>query len=167
VRRLARILERAFALTGVMLVLYHLGFQVGRITSGSMQPTLRTGDLVLVEKVTRRIRRWDVLSFTTEDGIHVMKRVVGLPGESVSLAGSLRVDDVPLAPPPSVPKLTYYAYGNLAAGNHVAAGDGYYVLGDDSKDSQDSRFEGPVPRERTEGRAWLIVWPPAHAGRVR
>ena len=45
-------------------------------------------------------------------------------------------------------------------------GDGYFVLGDDTRDSQDSRFEGPVERRRIVGRVWLRIWPPRRIGWV-
>ena len=49
----------------------------------------------------------------------------------------------------------------------MPCGSGYYVLGDDLKDSDDSRFNGPVPADRIMGRAWLIVWPMKRLGWVR
>jgi len=58
-------------------------------------------------------------------------------------------------------------YGNLTEGKPVPCGDGYYVLGDDLKDSDDSRFNGPVPPHRILGRAWLIVSPRNRFGWVR
>ena len=42
-----------------------------------------------------------------------------------------------------------------------------YVLGDDSKDSADSRYDGPVPPDIVRGRVWLIVWPPERISFVR
>ena len=41
----------------------------------------------------------------------------------------------------------------------VKCADGWYVLGDDSRDSEDSRYEGAIPRASVTGRAWLVVWP--------
>ncbi|MGD9649044.1 MAG: S26 family signal peptidase [Pirellulales bacterium] len=55
----------------------------------------------------------------------------------------------------------------MTEGKPFACGDGYYVLGDDSKDSDDSRFNGPVPTDDVLGRPWLILWPRDRAGRVR
>jgi signal peptidase I len=69
------------------------------------------------------------------------------------------IDGSPVERPAGLAFLTYYPFGNLFGGKAAPCGEGYYVLGDDSKDSQDSRFEGPVNPERIRGRAWLIVWP--------
>jgi signal peptidase I len=167
-----RNLEHGFAVFGVLVFVYAMGFRVGTITSGSMGPTLRgtsvrNGDIVVTEKVTyrfRRPRRWEVVEFLDEEvGVRVMKRIVGLPGESVALrGGNFVVDGTPVPRPRSLETLTYYAYGNLMNGATVACGDGYFIVGDDSRDSQDSRFEGPLPAGRILGRPWLVVWPPGH-----
>jgi len=42
----------------------------------------------------------------------------------------------------------------------------YHVLGDDTRDSQDSRFDGPIPTDQIKARAWLIVWPFSRIGFV-
>jgi len=163
--------EHAFAAIGVTFVVDCVCFDLSVMASGSMAPTLEgssveTGDHVLTEKVSywfRTPRRWEVVTFRNAEGIQVMKRVVGLPGEMVSLVdGHVLADGAPVHRPPALEFLTYYAFGNVHQGKSVPCGDGYYVLGDDSKDSQDSRFEGPLEPERIRGRAWLVVWPPSH-----
>jgi signal peptidase I len=168
--------ERTFAVIGVLFVAYHGAFRLDRLTSGSMQPTLQgrsltDGDHVLSETITgrwRTPRRYDVVAFQTDEGLQVMKRVIGRPGETIALRqGKFVVDGRELERPKDVPARTYYAYGNLANGGAVRCGNGYYVLGDDSIDSQDSRFDGPIAPERIVGRAWAIVWPPSRMGLVR
>jgi signal peptidase I len=168
-------MERLFAFIGLLFVIYFLGFNLSQIVTGSMSPTLQgeslhDGDWVLTEKITylfRKPRRWDVVAFVNDEGLQVMKRVVGLPGESVSLNdGQLSINGLQLTRPDSIRSLIYYAYGNLLYGDPVECGDGFYILGDDSKDSQDSRFEGPLDPDRIVGRSWLIVWPPSRIGFV-
>ena len=141
-----------------------------------MSPTLKgdsfhNGDWILTEKLNywlRAPRRWEVVTFRNKEGSQIMKRVIGLPGETVAIRDRrLQVDGETLIRPPTVPIVKYYAYGNLFRGKPAACGDGYYVLGDDSKDSQDSRFEGPLDPDHITGRAWLIVWPPERMGWVK
>ncbi|HYF50500.1 MAG TPA: hypothetical protein VEJ63_13905, partial [Planctomycetota bacterium] len=60
----------------------------------------------------------------------------------------------------------YYPIGRLAYENATDVGSGYFVLGDDSRDSQDSRFEESVDPESLCGRPWLIVWPLSRFGFV-
>ncbi|MEI8197441.1 MAG: S26 family signal peptidase, partial [Phycisphaerae bacterium] len=63
--------------------------------------------------------------------------------------------------------LEYKAFGNLRGGATQSCGPGYFVLGDDSADSQDSRFDGPVLPARLRSRALLILWPFHRIGWVR
>jgi len=174
-RLLLRWAERGFAVLGVLFLIYHLAFDLSVIASPSMSPTLQgtafdNGDWVLTERVSywlREPRRWEVVAFRKQDGLKVMKRVVGLPGEELSMPGrGLAVNGTLLERPPSLERIQYFAYGNVSHGRSVPCGDGYYMLGDDSRDSEDSRFEGPVQRKQVMGRAWLIVWPPERIGPV-
>jgi len=160
--------EHAFAVVGVIVLTYHLCFDVSVIISQSMMPALRGsdpehGEVVLTEKLSYRLReprRWEVVGFRNDLDMRVMKRVVGLPGEAVALRrGRAVVDGWALRPPPSLHYLNYLAYGNCTRGRTTSCGDGYFVLGDHSIDSQDSRFEGPLPPDRIMGRAWLVIWP--------
>ena len=160
---------------GLLVVLYVLFFDLSRIVSPSMSPTLKgtsidNGDRILTEKITyrfRRPRRFEVITFLNNDGIRVMKRVIGLPGETVQQEGNgpLLIDGEPIEMPPTVDQ-KYLRYGNLADGKPVLCGDGYYVLGDYTRDSDDSRFNGPVAPHRIIGRAWLIVSPWSRSGWV-
>lgn len=171
--RLLRFGERAFAVVGLVMVVYHMGFDLSQVVSGSMAPTLRgtstrDGDWVLTERITyrlRRPRRWELVAFRNDEGTQVMKRVVGLPGETISLKGRRIAVDGAVAPRPDpLDGVEYWAFGNLYGGRSAECGRGYYTLGDDSRDSQDSRFEGPLPPDRIAGRPWLILWPPEHIG---
>ncbi len=174
-RRVWRAGVGVLAAIGAVTVARPWVFDLTPVASGSMAPTLqgdaKKGDWVLAEKVTYRFRaprRWEVVEFQDEEGLQIMKRVAGLPGETVAVRGNrLEVNGRALLPPEGTARVTYYAYGNLIGGKERAVGNGYYVLGDDSIDSQDSRYEGSLARERIEARAWLIVWPPGRMGWVR
>jgi signal peptidase I len=176
VRWLFRQSEHALALFGLGAIVYVGCFDLSRMTSSSMAPTLwsddwRDGDLVLTERVSywfRGPRRWEVVTFRTGDGLQVMKRVVGLPGEHVQLErdGTILIDGQPIERPPELESIQYFAYGDLTARRVAECGEGYYVLGDGSRDSDDSRFNGPLRRRQIVGRAWLILAPAEHSGFV-
>ena len=175
-RFLFRAFERLLAVVGLCALVRHACLDYAVIVSGSMAPALRgenaaSGDRVLFEKITRHLRaprRWEVHQFHTPEGVLVAKRIVGLPGEKVSLRdGVLHIDDAPLPVPDHLAHLRYFAYGNLARNRTVDCGAGYYVLGDYSRDSADSRFDGPVTRDQFLARAWYVVAPPARLGFVR
>ena len=167
--------EHVFAAIGLAFVVYSVGFDISVVTSGSMAPTLQgssfeDGDVVLTEKLSYWFRnpgRWEVVTLRNSEGIQVMKRVAGLPGENISLAhGQVCINGSAKPRPPSLGHLNYYAFGDLHRGKRASCGVGYFVLGDDSKDSQDSRFEGPIDGKQIRGRAWLILWPPSRVGFV-
>jgi signal peptidase I len=176
IRWLLRQAERVLALIGLGTIIYFTCFNLSRVTSGSMAPTLRgndrhTGDLVLTERISLRFRqprRWEVIAFRRDDGLQVMKRVVGLPGERVQIrrGGHVVIDGEEVTPPPSLAFLRYIPYVLVIQDKSVDCGDGYFVLGDDSRDSDDSRYNGPVPPADVIGRAWLILAPSEHRGFV-
>ena len=92
-------------------------------------------------------------------------------GLAATILGTARtphtlIDGEEIDRPAEVESIKYIACGNLTGDKPVACGDGYYVLGDDSWDSYDSRFEGPVPPGKVEGRAWLILAPEFRRGVV-
>jgi signal peptidase I len=163
-----RFAERVLAITGVLFLVYHGGFNLTTITSPSMSPTLQgesfaTGDWVLTERLTKSFRtprRWELIQFRDSEGTFVIKRVVGLPGETVALKqGKIEINGRFVTRPKGFQEIKYYAFGNLRAGSAVKCEQGFYVLGDKSDDSQDSRFEGPVAPDDIVGRSVCVVWP--------
>lgn len=176
VRKMFRWAEHMFAGIGAIFLIYHLGFEVMVMTSGSMAPALQgtsyeNGDRILVEKVTglfRLPRRFEIYCFYEPDGTLVAKRVIGLPGERISIKGhQIYINDAALTVPAWLKNTKYYGYGNLERGQPVNCGPDYFVLGDDSIDSNDSRYIGPVNRDSFRGRAWYILSPRAHTGFVK
>lgn len=139
--------------------------------SNSMQPTLYTGkggdDVVLVDRWTnsrRDPRRGEIVHFRSrEDGDWVLKRVVALPGETLELRdGRVWIDGARLTEPPAVATRTYETNGHLGEGVRLKMGPRhYFVLGDDTADSYDSRFWGALERREITGIARAIAWPPA------
>jgi signal peptidase I len=145
------------------------------MTSDSMAPTLngtsyQNGDRILLEKITGRLRapkRWEIYFYYDSDGNPVAKRVVGLPGEAISVKNKeIYINGTPLTKPKKLQSINYFGYGTLAGGRQVNCGQGYFMLGDASVDSYDSRYTGVVTKERFRGRVLCIVSPRAHAGFV-
>lgn len=137
-----------------------------RIQGDSMWPTLETGQFVLVERVTYRFsepKRGDIVVFEyprapQEDFV---KRIIGLPGETVEIQnGSVYINGALLTEP--------YLHGQRTLNYHpihVTLGpDEYFVMGDNRAASSDSRTWGALPRRNIIGRAWLSYWPPSRWG---
>ena len=174
IRWILRQVEHCLALIGLGTIVYFSCFDLSRVTSASMKPTLlgedvKSGDLVLTERVSpwfRRPHRWEVITFRRDDGVQVMKRVVGLPGEKIQMrrGGLIVIDGKEIAVPDALGFLKYFPFGNLIENKTVDCGDGYFVLGDYSQDSDDSRFNGPVRPAEMVGRAWMILAPAGRRG---
>jgi signal peptidase I len=140
-----------------------------RVAGSSMAPTLTEGALLAVGPVTRAPRRGQlVLVRRPEAGdMELVKRIVGLPGERVRLAGPrLEVDGRPL-PEPYLPPGPRAAAG--PAPLQVRLGpDEYLVLGDRRDASTDGRSFGPIGRHDVIGIVRFVYWPPSvwRTGRV-
>jgi signal peptidase I len=163
------------AATGLSFIVFHLCFETIVMTSDSMAPTLcgtnyKSGDRILVEKVTswfRAPKRWEIHYFHDDEGMAVAKRIVALPGETIGIKQkSIWINGSKLEMPRELAHLKYHSFGNIAADRQVKCDGGYYMLGDDSRDSYDSRFTGPISPDRFRGRVWCILWPLSRASFV-
>ncbi len=137
-----------------------------RIPSESMVPTLLVGDRVFVNKFIYRFtepERGDVVVFESVNGGEedLIKRVVGLPGDSIEVRdGVLFVNGERREEPylnRRFPDSGFYGPTTVPP-NHL------FMMGDNRPNSRDSRFFGPVPFENIEGEAFVIFWPPSHIG---
>ncbi len=175
-RKSLRWVERLLACVGLCFIVYRLAFEFTVMTSDSMSPTLRgtsyeDGDRIILEKVSgyfRSPRRWEVYFYYDNEGTAVTKRIVGLPGEKISIKDNqIYINGVELPRPEELQSIKYYGQGKLANGHEVECGNGYFMLGDASGDSYDSRYTGIVTGDRFRARAWCIIWPRDHLGFVR
>jgi signal peptidase I len=136
------------------------------IPSASMVPTLKYGDRVLVNKFIYRFtepERGDVVVFKSVQGDDqdLIKRVVGVPGDEISVRGGRLFVNGESQREPYVnkryPDRSFYAPTTVPQ-DHV------FAMGDNRTNSQDSRIFGPVPQENIEGEAFLLFWPPGRIG---
>ncbi|MEZ5381234.1 MAG: signal peptidase I [Microthrixaceae bacterium] len=147
-------------------------FQAYSIPSASMSPTLEEGDRVLVSKLSTAFSdpdRGDVVVFRRpptyrpgdpEAPTHLIKRVIGLPGERVSGAGGkVLIDGEPL----DEPWLNDGVSTVVERPIKVQAGQ-LLVLGDNRGGSEDGRFFGTISPDLIEGRAVATIWPPNRLG---
>ena len=148
--------------------------QAFKIPSGSMRPTLLEGDKLFVNKFIYRFhppQRGDIIVFKypVDPKKDFIKRLVGLPGEEVEIRdGKIFVNGQVLTDPNSFGKFYYYKhdpYGGPQDKIHVPE-NAYYALGDNSANSQDSRFWGFIPAKNLLGKAIFRWWPPRRIGRI-
>jgi signal peptidase I len=183
-RELPVLILLAFALA---LVLKTFVVQAFYIPSGSMEPTLMPGDRVLVNKVLYEPHRGDIVVFEDPSGqqpdrgivggfVHwlseglgfarppnedFIKRVIGLPGETVEVRdGNLYVDGERVPQPYLKGPVDTRPYGPK-----TVPPDTVFVLGDNRLYSNDSRFGlGFVPIDKIVGKAFVTIWPPSRIG---
>lgn len=139
------------------------------IPSGSMEETIKTGDMVFSEKVTYRTRdpqQGDIVTFDDPEVANrtLIKRVIAVGGQTVNLVdGHVVVDGVMLDEPYTLGKQSN-PLNRTAPGVDISypytVPEGYvWVMGDNRTSSQDSRYFGAIPVSSITGRAVLIYWP--------
>ena len=167
---------------GVLILLRIFGLiRPFSIPSGGMAPAVSVGDHVMMEDMTfqvRKPRHGDIVVFST-DGISSLppaqfyvKRVAGEPGDHLRISqGMLFINDKHVGLSNAVGKIVYDlppVAGAIPPKTEVTVPDGcYFVLGDNSANSFDSRFWGSVPRQNIIGRIAFRYWPPKRVGGVR
>ncbi len=142
-------------------------FETFYIPSGSMEPTLMIGDRILVDKLSFQlgghIATGDIVVFRRpphETIIphsikYLVKRVIGLPGETISSHGGQVYINGKLLHEPFLPK------GTITTGittQKIPPGH-YFMMGDNREDSEDSRFFGPISGSLIVGKVVARIWP--------
>ena len=155
---LKEILHTALISLGIFFFVYILIVQPHRVKGESMVPNFQDGELLLTEKITYRfqdVKRGDVIVFQapTARKVDFIKRIIGLPGDSVEIQnGSVFIN----GKESKEPYETQSTDGNL----NIKVGENhYFVLGDNRMASSDSRSFGTIERDTIKGRAWLVYWP--------
>jgi signal peptidase I len=152
-----------------------------RIDGPSMSPALEDGDVVLVNRLAYlfgRPARGEVVirrpprecSTPPADVLKpdAVKRVAGLPGETVEIRdGALCACGVPTRLRPGLEEPRVVRKGPFGRSPVALGSDEYFLLGDASRISSDSRRWGPARREEIEGRVLLVLFPWEHFGLVR
>jgi signal peptidase I len=160
---------------GVAVAIRTFVVQTFYIPSASMQPTLMIGDRILVDKLSYHlhdVHRGDIVVFgkppnDISPGIKdLIKRVVGLPGETISTrTGEVYINGSELAEP-WLPKGQVPVPGGpscVLQTTTIPSGE-YYVMGDNRGNSEDSRCFGPISGKLIVGRAFVRVWPLSRLG---
>ncbi|MDD5255533.1 MAG: signal peptidase I [Candidatus Omnitrophica bacterium] len=153
--------------------------QAFRIPTGSMRPTLIEGDVIMVNKFIYGARvpftgitlpklkdpsRGDVIVFVYPENPKkdFIKRLIAAEGETVEIKdGTIYIDGQALVDP-VFNQVYYYNRGGFGSEGLklTVPPESFFVLGDNSASSQDSRYWGFVPRKNVLGKALFIYWPP-------
>ena len=156
---LREIVETAL-LTAIVFLLVNAATGRFQIDGSSMEPNLHHDERVIVDKISYLLgapQRGDVVVFYLDgQPKDYIKRVIGLPGETIEIANGIIYINGQLL---DEPYILQSAAGALSA--RQLSSDEYFVMGDNRGNSQDSRSFGAVHLKNIVGRAWIIYWPPA------
>ncbi len=159
-----RELAETVILALVLVFVLQLVIRNFRVEGHSMDPNLHHGQYLVVDKLSYRLpfrlrppRRGDVVIFVppTAPNKDFVKRVIGLPGETVELRdGQVFIDGEPL-PNTFGARLDHASMAALTVPENAL-----FVLGDNRANSNDSRSWGVLSQEKVVGKAWVSYWPP-------
>jgi signal peptidase I len=155
----------AVAMTSALVVRAFVVQQFA-VDGTSMMTTLHNGDRVLVNKLSYRLHdpnRGDVVVLETTEGVgqrDLIKRVVGLPGETISYENCvLEVDGKVVNEPYLDPGYVTPTSCGQAFGDTVIESEHVFVMGDNRGGSKDSRDVGQIAYSDLVGRAFVVIWP--------
>jgi signal peptidase I len=165
------IIETVVIALSIFLVVYLFLLQPHQVNGKSMVPTFQSGEFVLTDKVSYRLKspvRGEVVIFHAPPeancpegtGCDFIKRILGVPGDTVEVKNDkLYINGQPLLESylPSDFKTNAGAFTQNRAVN--LGPDEYFVVGDNRSYSSDSRVWGPVTKSEIVGRAFFRYWP--------
>lgn len=141
-----------------------------RVDGKSMDTTLKNGEILLLNKIVYKkgdIKRFDIVVIDEGDK-SIIKRVIGLPGETIEYKDNkLYIDGKEVQDPYPSSKTDDFSIEDI--GHTKIPGDTYFVMGDNRINSLDSRYPsvGVIKKEQIVGRARFRIWPFKNFGRVK
>jgi signal peptidase I len=162
-------IELTFIGVGMLLLSYVFVGQLLEVSGESMYPTIKDKEQLLAEKITIKYqnpKRGEIviISHPTEPGVLLVKRIVGLPGETIMMKDGYVYIDGKVESEAYLPDNTK-TFGNLALRDNTEykiADNTYVVLGDNRGKSTDSRYWGAISKSAIVGHAWLVYYPLSH-----
>ena len=158
-------LETVVVALVISIVLYIFIMTPHEVIGNSMHPTYKNGEYLMANKVTYRVKepqRGDVIIFKYSDTQDFIKRIIGLPGDTVMLKdGQMYINGTILDESNYLSDSIYSNGGDfLKEGQSVTIPDDeYFVCGDNRPHSSDSRTFGSIKETDIKGKAWIVYFP--------
>lgn len=169
-RHIAREILETIGLTLVIFLAIHYSIQASTVHGVSMQPGLQNGEWVMVNYWSYRFgspQRGDVVVFkppiTIQGAEYLVKRIIAVPGDTISISATAVYVNGKQLNEPYISPLPADAEGVQTVTGVVSdlkmQKDQYWVMGDNRRDSLDSRSFGVVTRQSIVGKAEVVAWP--------
>ena len=147
----------------VILFLMIYVVSITQVVGSSMSSTLQDGDVLILNKIKYRftdIKRGDIISLEYADTKYLIKRVIGLPGDTVLIRdNTLYINGEVYVENYLDEGLVYDDFDLSSLGYDVIPEDMYLVLGDNRPDSLDSREIGLISKDEVIGKVSFRIWP--------
>ncbi len=171
---------RELAEVVLLAVILYIGIsfavQTVHVEGLSMFATLDDNDYLIANKIDYRLhapQRGDIIILRppNNNSTDFIKRVIALPGERLLIRDGVVYINGHRLIEPYVPE-AWVVFNNWpppptgSANGSVIPPNQYFVMGDNRNKSQDSRYFGPIGRDRIDGRAWFRIWPLDHFGDI-
>jgi signal peptidase I len=167
------IIEAAVMAMAIFVLVYLFLFQPHQVRGNSMYPNFHDREYLLTDKISYRFHepaRGDVIVFRApqKEEYEYIKRIVGMPGDSVKISNGKIYINGNLVEEIYLPTDYLTNAGRFLHENQTIEVDDnlYFVLGDNRSHSSDSREWGLVPRDNIIGKAWFRYWPIGNAGLI-
>lgn len=159
-------LEPVVLAFAVFMMVYLVLAQPHKVDGNSMYPTFHDKEFILTDKISYRAhepQRGDVVVFHAPEPFtsDFIKRIIGLPGETIMVKGGKTYINGKILPEPYLPAgLETVEKTTLREGvPYQIPGGRYMVFGDNRNFSSDSREWGSITRKSIVGKAWITYWP--------
>ena len=163
---LLEVLEIAVIAVAAVFIVRSFLVQPFLVSGTSMVPTFSNGDYVLTDELTYRIRppeRGEVVVFhdVSDYSTYLIKRVIGLPGETVIIKNNTVTIENKQNPNGLVLNESYLPSGTITSGDEdiTLSSSSYFMMGDNRAVSYDSRSWGPLPASNIVGLVRFRLWP--------
>ncbi|OGE64657.1 signal peptidase I [Candidatus Daviesbacteria bacterium RIFCSPLOWO2_02_FULL_36_7] len=164
-------IETIVVFGAIFAAIYLFVAQFHKVSGNSMVPTFHNGDFLITEKVSYKMRNPQhgeivVLKNPKDESQDFIKRIIAVPGDTLQISNNtVYVNDNPLKENYIPADYVTRPGAFVTEGTTItAAGNQYFVFGDNREHSSDSREWGPVTKEELVGRAFLRYWPPQAIG---
>ena len=143
----------------IATLLFKVIFNISIVSGSSMVPTFHNGDILILSHISYNIERGDVIVFKNEERGNLVKRVIGVPGDTIEIKESTVYRNGEALNEDYI-NSGYFGSGDLTGPVTVREGT-YFVMGDNRPDSYDSRMNGVglVDKDKVIGEYLIRVFP--------